>query len=466
MDSRRFYAIRFTLQMNLPSDQEYIMASIWKGHEDGYRRMLGYRRKVGIYHARQDPHKWYPVRVECRGGEIILYFEDQFVCAVRDDEYRRGRVGVSSTVGVSAWRNLLVEGSAVPLIPPWSLVEAETPKQFEVAWNPGITAKQAGAQTTLLPGEVVLLGFSGEEGTRYLTRSSDYGLTWEKPTKGRFGYYLPSLGELWSISWEHNPAVTWHDRGTNFDELNMSNFWNALSRSTDTGQTWSTPERLSLPFPKWRAYQPIAGKAGSVLSLQSEPRELTDGSIAISGAWRNNPDGHYHSDQVQFLRTTDRGKTWLRSAVDATEWERNESTWVSLDEGDLLCVMRSNYTNTVGQSRSSNYGRTWSRVQPGIPFFGASAPALIQTRERVLVLTTRVWGIFTSTDRGYTWSLPTHIGGYTGSGGPANLLEMEDGRILILNATHGNAPNGRIKGQFVRVDPDGFVRPALPGPIH
>ena len=35
VDSRRFYAVRCTLQMNLPSDSEYIMASIWKGHGDG-----------------------------------------------------------------------------------------------------------------------------------------------------------------------------------------------------------------------------------------------------------------------------------------------------------------------------------------------------------------------------------------------------------------------------------------------
>ena len=47
-DTRRFYAVRCNLQMNLPSSEEMIMCGIWKGTEDGYQRMLGYRRKVNI----------------------------------------------------------------------------------------------------------------------------------------------------------------------------------------------------------------------------------------------------------------------------------------------------------------------------------------------------------------------------------------------------------------------------------
>ena len=53
--------------MNLPSSEEMIMCSIWKGTEDGYQRMLGYRRKVGMYAGRADPHRWYEVRVRCVG---------------------------------------------------------------------------------------------------------------------------------------------------------------------------------------------------------------------------------------------------------------------------------------------------------------------------------------------------------------------------------------------------------------
>ena len=101
----------------------------------------------------------------------------------------------------------------------------------------------------------------------------------------------------------------------------------------------------------------------------------------------------------------------------------------------------------------------------GIPFFGASAPSIIRTRDNVLLLAVRNWGVFTSLDNGWTWSLPTHIRAYSGSGGGANLLEMSDGRILVLNATHGNSRNGRIVAQFIRVDGNGRVHPALPGAV-
>jgi hypothetical protein len=466
LDSRRFYAVRFGFQRNLPSDSNYIMASIWKGSSDGYQRMLGYRRKVGIF-RNEDTHKRYAVRVECVGPEILVFFEDNFVCAVTDDEYPIGLVGVGSVGGKPVWTDLAVEGTPAVMTPPWSMAETKLPRQFTVAWDPGISKRQSSADATLLPGEEILVKFSGDDEKEFVTRSRDYGLTWDKPAEGRFGYYLPSRRELWHITMQHNPDVTWVDQGRNFDELNMDNFWNVISRSGDGGKTWSESERLDVPFPVGKAYAPIKGKAGGrCMAAPDSLGELSDGTVAMTFCWRNSPDGNYTSDQVQFGRTSDGGKTWSLNPVDVSEWERNEAMWVELADGELLCIMRSNYTNSLGQSRSRDGGKTWSKVSPaGIPFFGASAPSIIRTRDNVLLLAVRNWGLFTSLDNGWTWSLPTHIRGYSGSGGGANLLEMADGRILVLNATHGNAPNGRIMAQFIRVDKKGAIHPALPGPV-
>ena len=458
-DTRRFYAVRCNLQMNLPSSEEMIMCSIWKGTEDGYQRMLGYRRKVGIYAGRADPHRWYEVRVRCVGPQIVVYFDDNFVCAVNDADYAAGMVGVGG-IGTPAFKDLEVAGAPVQLKTPWSDAETETPKQFKP-----VSGVASSAMATLLSDDEILLGFRDGD-KQFVTRSRDYGLTWDKPVQGSFGYYIASLNELWSIRGEHNPDVVWKDGGTNFDELNPNNFWHIISISRDLGRTWSPKKRLAIPFPAGVAYQPIKGEAGAVVGPQGPPRDLGDGAVAMTGSWRNNPDGNYHSDQNLFFRSTDGGRSWSMSYVDATEWERNESGWVELGGGRILAVLRSNYTNSVGQSISEDYGRTWSKVRPlGIPFFGASAPSILRTRNNVLVLATRQWGIFTSIDDGQTWSLPTHIRGYSGSGLKAGLLEMKDGRLLVFSSTHGNArKNCTTVGQFIRVDTDGMVHPALLGP--
>jgi len=370
-------------------------------------------------------------------------------------------VGVGG-VGTPAFKDLEVAGVPVQLETPWSDAETETPKQFKP-----VSGIASSATATLLPNDEILLGFRDGK-KQFVTRSRDYGLTWDKPVQGPFGYYIASRDELWSMRGEHNPDIEWKDFGTNFDQLNSDNFWHVISISRDMGRSWSPEKRLAIPFPAGLAYQPIKGKAGAVVGPGGTPRDVSDGTLAMTGSWRNNPDGNYASDQNLFFRSSDGGRSWSMTHIDDTEWERNESCWVELGGGRILVVLRSNYTNSVGQSISEDYGRTWSKVRPlGIPYFGASAPAILRLKNDVLVLATRQWGIFTSIDDGQTWSLPTHIRGYSGSGEKASLLEMKDGRLLVLNATHGNArANCTTVGQFMRVDDDGTVHPALPGPVN
>ncbi len=468
LDSRRYYAIRFNTQGNFLSKESFIMASIWKGGADGYTRMLGYRRKAGIYRSDRSPHKWYEIRVECNGPEIVVFLEDQFVCAVRDDEYPAGLIGVGCVYGQCGWADLAVEGKQVKLKTAWADVETDLPHQFTVAMDPSVSKTQTAALATLLPNDEIVVSFQGDGKKVFTTRSRDFGLTWEKPKPGLHGSYVKSLGKMWSLESHVRKGIVFRDNGKNFDEYNRRYMWHTLSRSNDGGRTWSKKETLKIPFPSGRAYAAIKGKAGSIFYVEtSSVKSLTDGSVCFTGMWRNSPDGNYTSDQVQFLRSTDGGRTWTANPIDPTNWQRNESAWVELPGGDLLCVMRSNYTNSLAISRSKDKGKTWSRIRPaGIPFFGSSAPSLLRTTEGVLVLATRGWGLFTSIDDGRNWSLPTHIRGYTGSGWLANLLQMKDGRILVINATHGNARNRcRIGAQFVRIDKKGVVHPAPPGPM-
>ena len=417
LDSHRFYAVLFSLQHDDPRPSmvnvdapwlQPIAVSIWKG-AGGYQRMLAYRRKATYLSlSANDRNRWYEARVECVGSQIIVFLDDHLICAFSDDEYESGLVGVGSMWQGGVWRNLTVEGQ--PL--------------------------DADAGFQLMP---------EPERAAHLTHHFP-------PLDGSVN--LPSIGERWKLSWEHNPDVRWNDHSTNYDDLNMQNFWIGLSRSTDDGKTWSTKEKLDLPFPQGRAYQPVKGKSGAVLVPSGRLAELSDGSIGLSCCWCNGPDGHFSSTQVLFYRSTDGGNTWSMSPVDAGEWERNESQWVELGNGEILCVMRSNMNTFLGISRSQDKGKSWSRLRPVLPFYGASAPGLMRTRDNILLLACRGWGLFTSTDNGHTWSLPTQIGTYTGGGGGAEMIELADGRILI------GGPERPDETQLIRVDRSGVIYPA------
>ena len=114
--------------------------------------------------------------------------------------------------------------------------------------------------------------------------------------------------------------------------------------------------------------------------------------------------------------------------------------------------MRSNYETFLGASRSRDKGKTYSRVQPIIPYFNPSAPSLLRTRDGVLVLATRGWGLFTSVDNGYTWSLPTDIGSHAGGQSSAAMRELPDGRILVGGPERGVTA-------FITVDREGVIHP-------
>ena len=419
LDSHRFYAVLFSLQFDYPDppmvnvDSPWLcplMVSIWKSGADGYQRMVTYRRKAS-YIPSNHRDRWFQARVECVGPEIIVFLDDNFICAIRDEEYKAGLVGVGSVFQGGVWRDLTVEGQPVELKIPWKLVPKPAP------------AADLIQSLNLLP--------------------------------SRGTVYLPSTEEWWKYRWgmTESPNVRWTDNGTNYDDLTIGNFPILVSRSKDGGKTWSAEEKANLPFPEGQVYKPIKGKAAAVLVPSGRLAELSDGSIGWSVIWCNGPDGHYQATQLLFYRSTDGGESWSMSPIDAGEWERNESQWVECSDGELLCVSRSNMNTHLGISRSTDKGRTWSRIRPALPFYGANGPSLLRTRDNIVILFCRGWGLFTSVDKGQTWSLPIQSRIYTGDES-AMMVELPDGRILV--GSRGRPDDS----QLIRIDRDGVIHPA------
>lgn len=459
LDNRRFYAIRFSPWWT----------SVWKGSADGYQRMLAYRRGAAGFD--RGIETWCRVQAECVGSEILVFLDGNFIFAVRDEEYSAGCVGVGCTVGKAAWRNLVVEGEGVKPGRQWSVSEAVTPQQTTLFRRPqpgGMGCVNVHS-ATLLPEDEIFVGWheSLKEPHRrrlYTGRSRDYGLSWDKRIDEPGGFYLPTHHELWSHIWQEQSKVISTDEGNNC-------FTIGIMRSRDRGKSWSEREVLLVPFPIGRAYSPVLGNAKAIPGIGSDFTELDDGSIAFTCEfWRSTDEdwpveGQLRSTQVQFVRSTDGGRSWTINPVDAFEWQRNETSWVQLSSGELVSVMRSDREKHLGLSRSSDRGKTWSRIEPIVPFFDSSAPALFGIRDNNggydrLVLAGRNWGLFTSIDEGRTWNLPTFIGGYCGSGVPAHMFQMQDGRILVI----GDDDEQFVKAQFLTVDEDGMIHPAPLGP--
>lgn len=121
-----------------------------------------------------------------------------------------------------------------------------------------------------------------------------------------------------------------------------------ITRSTDNGKTWSTPEEItsSVKKPDWTWY---ATGPGNGIQLRS-------GRLVIPCDHNVGGTNARHS---HVILSDDRGKTWRIGGV--AEEKTNESAVVELADGSLLLNMRSYHgRNRRAIARSTDQGETWS----------------------------------------------------------------------------------------------------------
>jgi len=124
-----------------------------------------------------------------------------------------------------------------------------------------------------------------------------------------------------------------------------STWWGMLKRSADGGQTWSAAERLP---------------DGIVGPVKNKP-ELLPSGVLLCPASLEDPNW-----QVHFEKTTDWGKTWIRTKPindGVTDGAIQPSILIHPD-GKLQALCRSQKSGFILQTWSDDGGSTWSPLQP------------------------------------------------------------------------------------------------------
>ena len=166
-------------------------------------------------------------------------------------------------------------------------------------------------------------GISGGPATVQFTRTSDAGQTWE-PNRA---IYMPPAGNLvWNAKVEPLPDGT---LVCAFTELTLTgtvkkipqyNYAFSVMRSTDKGQTWSTPTQVLAQMPRsdpnpqdqvWWAgvTDPDNGNGIAVVgAFHSTAVDPTNGNLYAVWTDARFSGGQY--DSIAFSRSTDGGDTW------------------------------------------------------------------------------------------------------------------------------------------------------------
>jgi predicted neuraminidase len=122
-----------------------------------------------------------------------------------------------------------------------------------------------------------------------------------------------------------------------------SNWWGMLMRSTDDGVTWSHAHRLP---------------DGIFGPIKNKPIQLSNGDL-LCGASSERKSWTVHMEV-----TSDLGRTWTRTDPlnDGTKIAAIQPTILNYPFGEIQILCRTRQGN-IAESRSTDQGRTWSRME-------------------------------------------------------------------------------------------------------
>jgi sialidase-1 len=225
-----------------------------------------------------------------------------------------------------------------------------------------------------------------------------------------------------------------------------------LSRSTDSGKTWSKPKSIEV-----KAEQPFA--------CSSPIRQLADGSLLL-GLYCEGGKGTFGAT----IKSYDGGKTWKDFAPigeKARLYLDAETDVVALKGGRLLAALRSSDTKGKGMysSESSDGGKTWGPIKP--LGFHAHCPYFLRHSSGVILLGVRLvrptsksgeqTALYGSADEAKTWKGPVQID-YPGGAYPS-MVELPDHAVYCVFYDGGDekGQGSSIFGKPLRVSREGVT---------
>ncbi len=204
-------------------------------------------------------------------------------------------------------------------------------------------------------------------------------------------------------------------------------------RSTDSGKTWSKPER-SEPI---HALQ----KGGATISSYGKLTEMPDGTVLMS-VYCEFWDGRGNRSFI--ARSHDSGKTW--GDISQVGLDVNETGILALPDGSIVAAMRSVTTAHLSTTVSKDGGRSWT--QPALLTKDMEHPAdLIRLKNGGILLT---YGV-RNAPHGVA-AILSHDGGATWDQSTKTILVDDSNNIDCGYPSSIQLPDGRIVTMYYQVD--------------
>jgi sialidase-1 len=392
----------------------------------------------------------------CRGpafcGPTYASMIDQFdSVARREGATAMEEAGVGYNERVAAWRKLIPKPATAPAHTSYKVISP----------GPNSLSYQAFPDACRLKnGDIVCVFYAGYNHVSFasddcplggricMTRSSDEGKTWSTPQ---------TLFD--DADDNRDPHIAQLDDGslicTFFSWHNKSP--QRLKSSTDF--TWpyfhanakATGAQLVRSRDNGQTWETTPTAISPNWFCSAPVRTLKDGTC-ILGLY--GPDPGTHHDRPGVVRSSDHFQTLESPVVIPTPAGVNlsaETDVIQLNDGSLYAALRGDKL-PMHFSRSSDYGKTWTVAQP-IGFDG-HCPHLNRLSTGEIILSHRIpnTAIHISRDECKTWQGPYPIDFCIGA--YPSTVELKDHTVLIVYYSEG--PGSAIRANRFKVKPDGI----------